>query len=102
MFLYSKIRQIIVQMRLILYNQILTLKVCSIKIMTLGNNINNIKTLVFLIPNEGHHQEGEENESRFLDQHFVPDNVAINTGTTVLWFNGDVSHERTVDVKDAQ
>jgi hypothetical protein len=28
--------------------------------------------------------------------------VAINTGTTVLWFNGDVSHERTVDVKDAQ
>ena len=38
----------------------------------------------------------------FLDQHLVPDNVAINTGTTVLWFNGDVGHERTVDVKDAQ
>jgi len=70
--------------------------------MTLGNNINNIKTLVILIPNEGHHQEDEENEARFLDQHFVPDNVAINTGTTVLWFNGDVGHERTVDVKDAQ
>lgn len=28
--------------------------------------------------------------------------MAINTGTTVLWFNGDVGHERTVDVKDAQ
>jgi len=70
--------------------------------MTLGNNINNIKTLVILIPHEGHHQEGEENESLFLDKHFVPNNAAINTGTTVLWFNGDVGHERTVDVKDAQ
>ena len=38
----------------------------------------------------------------FLDQHLVPDNVAINTGTTVLWSNGDVGHERTVDVKGVQ
>ncbi|ALI37042.1 hypothetical protein NMY3_02853 [Candidatus Nitrosocosmicus oleophilus] len=37
----------------------------------------------------------------FLDQHLVPDNVAINAGTTVLWSNGDVGHERTVDVKGA-
>ena len=35
------------------------------KTMTLGNNINNIKTLVILIPNESHHQEGEENETFF-------------------------------------
>jgi hypothetical protein len=67
--------------------------------MTLGNNI---KTLVILIPKEGHHQEGEENEALFLDKHFVPDNVAINSGTAVLWFNGVVGYERTVDVKDAQ
>ena len=65
--------------------------------MTLGNNI---QTLVILIPNEGHHSEGEDNEARFLDQHFVPENAVINTGTTVLWFNGDVGHERTIDVKD--
>ena len=38
---------------------------------------------------------------RFLDQHFVPENSVINAGTTVLWFNGDVGHERTIDVKDA-
>lgn len=68
------------------------------KIMTLGNNIQNV---VILIPNEGHHGEGEDKESRFLDQHFVPDNVVVNTGTTVLWFNGDVGHERTIDVKDS-
>lgn len=68
------------------------------KTMTLGNNV---KTLVILIPNEGHHAAGEDNEARFLDQHFVPENAVINTGTTVLWFNGDAGHERTIDVKDA-
>lgn len=67
------------------------------KTMTLGNNI---KGLVILIPDEGHHGEGEDDESRFLNQHFVPDNVVVNTGTTVVWFNGDVGHEHTIDVKD--
>ena len=67
------------------------------KTMALGNNI---QTLVILIPNEGHHSEGEDKEARFLDQHFVPEHAVINTGTTVLWFNGDVGHERTIDVKD--
>ena len=68
------------------------------KTMTLGNNIQN---LVILIPNEGHHAAGEDNEARFLDQHFVPENAIVNTGTTVQWFNGDAGHERTIDVKDA-
>jgi plastocyanin len=72
--------------------------VFNTKTMTLGNNI---QTLVILIPNEGHHSEGEDNEARFLAQHFVPENAVINPGTTVLWFNGDVGHERTIDVKDA-
>jgi len=34
------------------------------KTMTLGNNI---KNLVILIPDEGHHAAGEDNEARFLD-----------------------------------
>ena len=67
------------------------------KTMTLGNNI---KNLVILIPNEGHHAAGEDNEARFLDQHFVPESALVNTGTTVQWFNGDAGHERTIDVKD--
>jgi plastocyanin len=67
------------------------------KTITLGNNI---KNLVILIPNEGHHAAGEDNEARFLDQHFVPENAVVNTGTTVQWFNGDVCHERTIEVKD--
>jgi hypothetical protein len=36
--------------------------------MTLGRNIQN---LVILIPNEGHHAAGEDNEVRFLDQNFT-------------------------------
>src|SRR5215210_1428430 len=68
------------------------------KTMTLGNNI---KNLVILIPNEGHHAAGEDNEARFLDQHFVPENAIVNTGTTVQWFNGDAGHERNIEVKDA-
>ena len=66
------------------------------KTMTLGNNI---KNLVILIPNEGHHAAGEDSEARFLDQHFVAENAVVNTGTTVQWFNGDAGHERTIDVK---
>lgn len=58
----------------------------------------NVKHLLILVPNEGHHDEGEDNEARFLDQHFVPENAVINTGTTVSWFNGDVGHERTINV----
>jgi len=71
--------------------------VFNTKTMTLGNNV---KNLVILIPNEGHHAAGEDNEARFLDQHFVPENAVVNTGTTVQWFNGDAGHERTIDVKD--
>jgi plastocyanin len=67
------------------------------KTMTLGSNV---KNLVILIPNEGHHAAGEDNEARFLDQHFVPENAIVNTGTAVSWFNGDAGHERTIDVKD--
>lgn len=67
------------------------------KTMTIGNNV---KNLVILIPNEGHHDEGEDNEARFIDQHLVPENAIINTGTTVAWFNGDMGHERTVEVSD--
>jgi plastocyanin len=66
--------------------------------MTLGNNV---KNLVILIPDEGHHGPNEADEARFLEQQFVPANAVINVGTNVAWFSGDVGHERTVNVKDA-
>ena len=66
--------------------------------MVLGNNV---KNLVILIPNEGHHGPNEASEARFLEPSFVPANAVINTGTAVAWYNGDFGHERAVNVKDA-
>src|ERR687896_348646 len=65
--------------------------------MVLGNNV---KHLVILIPNEGHHGSGEEDESRFISQLFVPQNTAVGPGTQLVWFNGDVGHEHNIVVND--
>ena len=61
----------------------------------------NTKHLVILIPNEGHHGPGEEDEARFIAQPFVPQNVVVGPGTQVVWFNGDVGHEHNIVVRDA-
>jgi plastocyanin len=58
----------------------------------------NDKNLVILIPNEGHHGPGEDDEARFIAQSFVPETAAINKGTNVIWFNGDVGHEHDIIV----
>jgi hypothetical protein len=44
----------------------------------------NVKYLVIVIPNEGHHGPGEDNEARFIAQPFVPQNVVATTGTEVV------------------
>ena len=61
---------------------------------------NNVKHLVILIPNEGHHGPDEEDESRFIAQPFVPQNVVVDPGTQVVWYNGDVGHEHNIVVSD--
>jgi hypothetical protein len=62
--------------------------------LTLGNNI---KNLVILIPNEGHHGPRAD-EDRFLDQPFIPQNAVLNKGTNLVWFNGDVGHDHNLVV----
>jgi hypothetical protein len=62
--------------------------------LTLGNNI---KNLVILIPNEGHHGP-QADEDRFLDQPFIPQNAVVNQGTNIVWFNGDVGHDHNLVV----
>jgi plastocyanin len=57
----------------------------------------NILSMI-LIPNEGHHGPGEDDEARFIAQSFVPETAAINKGTNVIWFNGDVGHEHDIIV----
>jgi hypothetical protein len=45
----------------------------------------NVKNLVILIPNEGRHGPGEDNEARFIDQSFIPEIAVVNPGTNVFW-----------------
>ena len=59
----------------------------------------NVKHLVIVIPNEGHHGPGEDNEARFIAQPFLPQNAIIGPGTQVAWFNGDVGHEHNIVVR---
>jgi hypothetical protein len=66
--------------------------------MKLGNNV---KHLVIVIPNEGHHGPGEADEARFIDQPFIPQNATVASGTQVVWFNGDVGHEHNIVVRDS-
>lgn len=61
----------------------------------------NVKHLVIVIPNEGHHGPGEDNEARFIAQPFVPQNVVVTPGTEVVWFNGDIGHEHNIVVTNA-
>jgi plastocyanin len=56
----------------------------------------NVQNLYILIPNEGHHGPGEEDEARYLNQPFVPESVTVSPGTNVVWFNGDVGHEHNI------
>ena len=66
--------------------------------MILGDNI---KHLVILIPDEGHHGPGEEDEARFIAQPFVPQNAVVTPGTQVVWFSGDVGHDHNIVVRDS-
>jgi plastocyanin len=61
----------------------------------------NIKQLVILILNEGHHGPGEEDEARFIAEPFVPQNAVASPGTRIIWYNGDIGHEHNIVVRDA-
>ena len=57
--------------------------------MILGNNV---KNLVILIPNEAHEPYSLK-EQQLINQAFVPQNVRMNVGTTIVFFNADVGHD---------
>lgn len=66
------------------------------KSMTLGSNI---KNLVILIPNEAHesqHLGHPTAEQRHINQPYIPQDVTVTKGTAVVWFNGDVDHDRKI------
>jgi plastocyanin len=57
--------------------------------MSIGNNVKNL--LVF-IPNEAH-EPYILKEQQLIDQPFIPQNVMMNLGTTIAYFNADVGHD---------
>jgi plastocyanin len=57
--------------------------------MALGNNV---KNLVILVPNEAHEPYSLK-EQQLINQAFIPQNVRMNVGTTIVFFNADVGHD---------
>src|SRR5215210_5418113 len=57
--------------------------------MDLGNNV---KNLVILVPNEAHEPYSLK-EQQLINQAFIPQNVRMNVGTTIVFFNADVGHD---------
>jgi plastocyanin len=57
--------------------------------MVLGNNV---KNLLILIPNEAHEPYSLK-EQQLINQPFIPQNVRMNLGTTIVFFNADVGHD---------
>ena len=58
--------------------------------MILGNNV---KNLVIVIPNEAHETTGQpKNQLPLINQPYLPDNVVVNRGIRIIWFNADVGH----------
>ena len=66
------------------------------KSMDLGNNI---RSLVILIPNEGHESQNvgdQSTDQRLVNQPYIPQSVTIPEGTVIIWFNGDVDHDHKI------
>jgi hypothetical protein len=58
--------------------------------MILGNNV---KNLVIVIPNEAHETTGQpKNQLPLINQPYLSDNVVVNRGIEIIWFNADVGH----------
>src|SRR5919198_3199795 len=63
----------------------------------------NIKNLVIVIPDEAHeHPNATPKELRIVNQPYLPQNVVVNIGTTVAWFNADVDHHHSITLVDSK
>jgi plastocyanin len=63
----------------------------------------NLKHLIILIPNEAHESQNPGDltaEQRLINQPYIPQNLMVNPGTMITWFNGDVDHDRQITLVD--
>jgi hypothetical protein len=70
--------------------------------MILGNNI---KNLIILLPNEDHEPPNYQHfnlrkDLRIINQTYVPDDVVVIPGTTIIWFSNDVGHVHKITLVD--
>jgi hypothetical protein len=63
------------------------------KTLALGGDIKNV---IILIPNEGHESPKLPEEQRLINQPYVPENLVVEPGINIVWFNGDVDHEHKI------
>jgi hypothetical protein len=66
------------------------------KSLSLGDNI---KNFVILIPNEAHESQNiadSTSDQRHINQPYVPWHATVPKGTAIMWFNGDVDHDRKI------
>jgi plastocyanin len=59
-----------------------------------------VKNMIILIPNEGHESPELPEEQRLINQPYVPENLIVEPGTNIVWFNGDVDHEHEITMVD--
>ncbi len=59
---------------------------------------NDVKHFVILIPNEAHESTNQPKKQYPLaNQPYIPQNITINKGTSISWFNGDVGHKHVIN-----
>jgi plastocyanin len=59
----------------------------------------NIRHFVVLIPNEAHESLNQpKNQYPLVNQAYLPQNIIVNPGIMVIWFNGDVDHDHKVSL----
>jgi plastocyanin len=67
------------------------------KSLSLGGDVKNV---IILIPNEAHESPQLPEEQRLINQPYVPENLIVDPGTNVVWFNGDVDHDHRITMTD--
>lgn len=73
-------------------------QVYNARSLTLGKDVKNV---VITIPNEAHESPDQpKNQLPLTDQPYLPQNLTVNTGTSVVWFNADVDHVHKLQADD--
>ncbi|NOJ30233.1 MAG: hypothetical protein DA328_08720 [Nitrososphaeraceae archaeon] len=60
-----------------------------------------IKNFIIVIPNEAHESLNQpKNQLPLANQPYLPQNIEVELGTAILWFNADVGHTHKINLFD--